>query len=70
MAMPRESIRDMGGVERTSMSSSDLIMMRRTSQWRRLVVEDDIKQGAMHVDTAVVVQEAMLPELIHEETYP
>ena len=35
-----------------------------------LVVQDDIKEGAMHVDAAIVVQEAKLPELIHEETHP
>ena len=36
-----------------------------------LVVEDDIEEGAVHVDaTVVVLQEAQLPELIHEETHP
>ena len=35
-----------------------------------LVVEDDIEEGTVHVDATVVLQEAQLPELIHEETYP
>ena len=35
-----------------------------------LVVEDDIEEGAVHMDTTIVVQEAQLPELIHEETHP
>ena len=35
-----------------------------------LVVEDDIEEGAVHVDATIVVQEAQLPELIHEETHP
>jgi hypothetical protein len=35
-----------------------------------LVVEDDIEEGTVHVDTTIVVQEAQLPELIHEETHP
>ena len=34
-------------------------------------MEDDIEEGAVHMDSAnIVVQEAQLPELIHEETYP
>jgi hypothetical protein len=36
----------------------------------RLVVQDDTKEGAVHVDTTIVLQEAQLPELIHEETHP
>ena len=32
-------------------------------------MEDDIEEGAVHVDATVVLQEAQLPELIHEETY-
>jgi len=35
----------------------------------RLVVQDDIKEGAVHVDTTIVLQESKLPELIHEETH-
>jgi len=35
-----------------------------------LVVEDDIEEGTVHVDTTVVIQQAQLPELIHEETHP
>ncbi len=35
-----------------------------------LVVEDDIEEGAVYVDATIVVQEAQLPELIHEETHP
>ena len=35
-----------------------------------LVVEDDIEEGTVHMDATVVVQEAELPELIHEETDP
>ena len=33
-------------------------------------MEDDIEEGAVRVDAAVVFQEAELPELIHEETDP
>ena len=33
-----------------------------------LVVEDDIEEGAAHVQLVVVVNEALFPELIHEET--
>jgi hypothetical protein len=39
-------------------------------QYETLIVEDDIDEGAVHVDATVVVQEAQLPELIHEETHP
>ena len=35
-----------------------------------LVVEDDIEEGAVHMDATVVLQEAQLSELIHEKTYP
>jgi hypothetical protein len=35
-----------------------------------LVVENDIKEGAVHVDATVILQEAELPESIHEETHP
>ena len=35
-----------------------------------LVVEDDIEEGTVHVDATIVVQEAQLPKLIHEETHP
>jgi len=35
-----------------------------------LVVQDDIEEGTVHMDTTIVVQEAQLPELIHEETHP
>ena len=35
-----------------------------------LVVEDDTEEGTVHVDTTIVVQEAQLSELIHEETHP
>jgi len=34
----------------------------------RLVVEDDIEEGTVHVQPAVIVKEARLPEPIHEET--
>jgi hypothetical protein len=33
-------------------------------------MQDDIDEGAVHVDATVVVQEAQLSELIHEETHP
>ena len=33
-----------------------------------LVVEDDIEEGARHVDATVVLQETELPEPIHEES--
>ena len=33
-----------------------------------LVVEDDIEEGAAHVQLVVVVNEALFAELIHEET--
>jgi hypothetical protein len=35
-----------------------------------LVVEDDIEEGTVHVDATIIVQEAQLSELIHEETHP
>jgi hypothetical protein len=35
-----------------------------------LVVEDDIEEGTVHMDATIVVQEAQLSELIHEETHP
>jgi hypothetical protein len=35
-----------------------------------LVVQDNIEEGAVHVDATVVLHEAELPELIHEETHP
>ena len=35
-----------------------------------LVVQDDIEEGAVHVEATVVLQEAQLPEFIHEETHP
>lgn len=35
-----------------------------------LGVQDDTKEGAVHVDVTIVFQEAQLPELIHEETHP
>ena len=31
-------------------------------------MEDDIEEGAVHVQLAIVVDEAQLPELIHEVT--
>jgi hypothetical protein len=31
-------------------------------------VEDDIQEGAMNVQAAVVFNEAQLPKLVHEET--
>ncbi len=34
----------------------------------KLVVEDDIEEGTMHVQPVVVVNEAHLAEPIHEET--
>jgi hypothetical protein len=34
----------------------------------KLVVEDDIAEGTMHVQSVVVVNEAHLAEPIHEET--
>ena len=37
---------------------------------RPLVVEDDIQEGAMHLQAAVVVDEAQLPKLVHEQTHP
>ena len=37
---------------------------------RRLVVQDNIEEGAMYVDATVVLQEVELPELLHEETHP
>jgi hypothetical protein len=35
-----------------------------------LVVQDDIKEGAVHVDATIVFQEPQLPEFIHEEPHP
>jgi hypothetical protein len=34
----------------------------------KLVLQDDIEEGAVNVQSAVVVYEAQLLELIHEET--
>ena len=31
-------------------------------------MEDDIEEGTVHVQPAVIVKEAQLPEPIHEET--
>ena len=39
-------------------------------QYETLVVEDDIEEGTVDVDATIVLQEAQLPELIHEVTYP
>jgi len=33
-------------------------------------MEDDIEEGTVHVHPAVVVNEAQVAELIHEETDP
>jgi hypothetical protein len=35
-----------------------------------LVVKDDIQEGAMNLQAAVVANEAQLPKLVHEETHP
>ena len=32
-----------------------------------LIVQDDIEEGTVHTDTTIVVQEAQLSELIHED---
>lgn len=37
---------------------------------RKLVVEDDIEERAVHVHAPVVVEEAQLSELVHEEADP
>ena len=31
-------------------------------------MEDDIEEGAVHMQLAIVIDEAQLPELIHKET--
>ena len=36
----------------------------------KLVVENDIQQRTVHLETAVVVDEAQFPEAVHEETDP
>jgi len=44
-------------------------MKRKRAECRRVsVVEDDIEEGTVHVQPAVVVYEAQFAELIHEET--
>ena len=44
-------------------------MKRKRAECRRAsVVEDDIEEGTVHVQPAVVVYEAQFAELIHEET--
>ena len=35
-----------------------------------LIVQDDTEKGAMHLQSAVVVNEAKLSELVHEEIHP
>ena len=35
-----------------------------------LVVEDDTQEGAVDLQTTIVVNEAELPKLIHKETNP
>ena len=42
--------------------------MQMETRAARLVVEDDVEEGTVHVHLAVVVNEAQFPELIHEET--
>jgi hypothetical protein len=37
-------------------------------RYETLIVEDDIEEGAVHVQPAVVVNKAQSAELIHEET--
>ena len=37
---------------------------------RHLVVEDDTQQGTVNLQAPVVVNEAQLPKLVHEETHP
>jgi len=41
-----------------------------TASARPLVVEDDIQEGAVNLQTAVIIDEAQLPKLVHEETHP
>src|SRR5437867_9409892 len=41
---------------------------RRSFKKGNLVVEDDIEEGTVHVQPAVVVDESQFAELIHEET--
>ena len=44
-------------------------MKRKRAECRRAsVVEDDIEEGTVHVQPAVVVNETQFAELIHEET--
>jgi hypothetical protein len=33
-------------------------------------VQDDIEEGAMNVQAAIVLNEAQLPKLVHKETHP
>ena len=42
--------------------------MQMETRAARLVVEDDVEEGTVHVHLTVVVNEAKFPELIHEET--
>ena len=36
----------------------------------KLVMQDDIQEGTVHMQSAVVFNEAQLPELIQKETEP
>jgi hypothetical protein len=47
-----------------------LLMLANGFITRLVVQENDTKEGAVHVDATIVLQEAQLPELIHEETHP
>ena len=35
-----------------------------------LIVKDDIEEGTVDVDATVVIQEAQIPELVHEVSHP
>lgn len=36
----------------------------------QLIVEDDVEEGTVHVQAAVILNETQLPEFVHEETHP
>jgi hypothetical protein len=38
--------------------------------WLELLVQDNAKKRAMHLQAAVVLDEAQLSEFVHEEVHP
>src|SRR4029453_8395244 len=70
MSHPRTSSRNETIVAPIRENWSILLIRREERGAVTLVVEDDIEEGAMTVQAAVVLDEAHLPKLVHEETHP